>query len=310
MKKTSKLLVSALLFAFAFSLMAGCGKENGDGVKNNPPTPSVSANEIINQSVESLENMMDIEKNTQTVQATAFTAPNYNVDYAHERLSVLRGSGIALYFTQYLANNDFENDKVYVDTVSAEGMTLSFYAKKAVVENGVHVSLEMHQANSVNPLQVYFEYDFAAQKPSKTTIVSATDQANGYNLAVAQFDYSAQIAYSYNFYIASTDTTAIKTALTQKTFHFETFTAYNVESYVFAKLYADTNTIESYGYRTGSTDEINATSEQVSALYASIYDAVKNTCTPVALLDTSTVTEKVYYIDMYSYGSSRVMQIQ
>lgn len=314
MKRIKNVFISTLLLACTFALATGCDADKKES--SSAPLPSVSANEIITQSIAQMENMMGIEKKAEATKATAYVAPNYNVDYAHERLSVLRGSGSALYFTEYLANDsyDFETDTVYKDTVVAEGMTLQFYAKKSIVEGGVHVSLEMHQIQgdmeNVSPIQIYFDYDYKAQKPSKTTIVSASETENFYDIAVAQFDYSTKIAYSYNFQILTSDTTALKEALTGQSLDFEKFSTYLVGNYVFAKLHTDTNTIESYGYKVGQTDEVNATSEQVSELYETIYAEVKNACVPVALLDTSTVVEKVYYVDMYAYAINLVMQIK
>ena len=314
MKKITKHFTSILLVLLILAIATACTPP--DNGSQNPPPPSVSANEVINQSVAELEDMMGIENSEAAPQLTAFVAPNYAVNYENERLSVLRGSGLAIYFTQYLAKESygFADGTVYKDTVTVENTTLNFYAKKAAVDGGVAVSLEMHQTvgseESVNPIYIYFEYDYTAERPSKTTIVSVTDNAAVYNIAVAQFDYTEEIAYSYNFRVGGEDAAAVKTAFTNKDLDFEKFSACTATGYTFAKLYTKTGTIESYAYMTGREDAIDATEDDVAALYNAIYGEVKDACVPVALLDAASATAKVYYQDMWTYGASRVSAIQ
>lgn len=315
MKKITKRFTSILLVLLILAIATACTPPD-NGSQNPPPPPSVSANEVINQSVAKLEDMMGIENSEAAPQLMAFVAPNYAVDYNNERLSVLRGSGIAVYFTQYLAKEDygFSDGTVYKDTVTVENMTLNFYAKKAAVDGGVAVSLEMHQTvgeiESVSPIQIYFEYDYTAEQPSKTTIVSVTDNDAVYNIAIAQFDYTEEIAYSYNFQVSSADAAAVKTAFTNKDFDFEKFSACTASAYTFAKLYTKTGTIDSYAYMAGREDAIDATEDDVAALYNAIYGEVKDACVPVALLDAASATAKVYYQDMWTYGASRVSAIK
>ncbi|MBE7091540.1 MAG: hypothetical protein E7363_06515 [Clostridiales bacterium] len=308
MKTFTKLFTATLLCVLSLSLITACGPKG-------PKKPSVSTNEVITQSVAKMEEMMGISAPAET-QTVAFTLPNYTVDYANERLSVLRGSGIGLYFAQYVAGESvaLADDVIYKDTVTAEDVTLDFLLKKSAVEGGIHLTMEMHQTNSgeaaVSPIQIYFAYDYTAKKPVKTTIVSANERAGGYDLAVAQFDYGTQTAYSYNFTLAAADLSPLKTALTEKTLDFEGLSEYSLYRYVFAKLHADTGTVEAYGYQAGSTDEISATETEVSTLYNGIYAQVKDACVPVALLDDAAATQKVFYQDMWAYGSSRVMAIE
>ena len=310
MKNLIKILSLALTVILTLSLMVACNSPD-----KNPP-PSVSTNEVINQSISQLEDMMDIERGGGGAQPTAFVVPNHTVDYENERLSVLRGSGIALYFTEYIANqsNSFNDETIYKDTVSEQGITVSFYAKKAVVDGGVHVSLEMHQSvggvEMVNPIQIYFEYDYAAKKPTKTTIVAVTENSSSYGISLAQFNYAEEIAYSYNFVVSATDKDSVKTALAEKSFDFAKLSACNIGRYVFAKLHPDNGTIESYGYVMGGTDEILANEADISALYSSIYNEVKNACVPVALLNPADASEKVFYVAMWSYGSERISVIK
>ncbi|MBE5742831.1 MAG: hypothetical protein E7360_05925 [Clostridiales bacterium] len=317
MKAFTKIFKPIFLFVLALSLLVACDPiDNDDDKPNGPITPSVSANEVINQSIAKMEDMMDIEINQEVAQPTAFVVPNYNVDYDNERLSVLRGSGIGLYFSQYIATEDynFEDNTVYKDTVSEQGITLNVHAKKTVVDGGVNITLENHQTyqgvTMVMPIHIYFEYDYTAEKPSRTTIVSVNDDGSRYELAVAQFDYSEEIAYSYNFVVTAQGKDAVKAALTQKNLNFDTLIACDLTEYVFAKLAPSENTIQSYGYKDYGTDEITATQDEVAALYASIYDHVKNACVPVEPLDVVNAVQKVYYQDMYTYAVTRIMAIQ
>ena len=307
MKLLTKALSTLLLFALALTTLLACG--DGDTGK------SVSSEEVINQSIAKIEDMMDIESGTD-ITPTAFVAPNYTVDYNDERLSVLRGSSLALYFTQYIANsaNGFEDNTVYKDTVSAEGVTLNVHVKKADVDNGIHVTLENHQTyngvSSVHPIQVYFEYDYDAKVPTRTTIVAAGEADNGYYVAVAQFNYETEVAYSYNFEVSSENTATVKAALAEKNLDFATLVSGEVSEYRFAKLTPKTSAIESYSYTGYGTEEITATEAEVSALYASIYAEVKDACVPVELLDVANASAKVYYQDMYTYASGKVMAIK
>ncbi|MBQ8290934.1 MAG: hypothetical protein IJX88_00280 [Clostridia bacterium] len=314
MKSFTKPFTSILLFILTFSFMTACNESNSGASSSQTPPPSVSSNAIITESVSEMEDMMNLNSNT-SIQSMAFSTPNYTVEYANERLSVLRGSGIALYFTKYLATEsyNFADDTIYKDTLVVENADISFYAQKTVVDNGVHVTLEMHQTvnelEMVNPIQIYFEYDYTEEKPIKTTIVATTENSSMYSISVAQFDYSTQIAYSYNFQAATSDTAAVKTALTAKNFDFEKFAACTVSYYTFAKLHTSNNTIESYGYTSNGTAESTATSNDVSTLYNSIYGQVKNACVPVDLLDPATAVAKVYYADMWAYGANMISKI-
>ena len=307
MKLLTKALSTLLLFALALTTLLACG--DGDAGK------SVSSEEVINQSIAKIEDMMDIESGTD-ITPTAFVAPNYTVDYNDERLSVLRGSSLALYFTQYIANsaNGFEDNTVYKDTVSAEGVTLNVHVKKADVDNGIHVTLENHQTyngvSSVHPIQVYFEYDYDAKVPTRTTIVATGENDSGYHIAVAQFNYETEVAYSYNFEVAGEHKATVKAALSEKNLDFATLVSGEVSEYRFAKLTPKTSTIECYSYTGYGTEEITATEAEVAALYASIYAEVKDACVPVELLDVTNATSKVYYQDMYTYASGKIMAIK
>ncbi len=319
MKALTKIFTTVLLFILTCSLFTACispDPDNGDNSKPTPtPTPTFSANQVINQSITTMESLMKIEEGNGN-NLMAFVSPNYEVDYANERLSVLRGSGSALYFTEYLANDEyqFSDNVIYKDTINEQGVNATFFAKKSKVENGVHVTLEMHatqgETTMVSPIQVYFDYDYKNEKPLKTTIVSASDNGSIYNVAVAQFDYTQNLAYSYNFQISFTDISDIKTALSQKAFDFEKFTTFNAVNYLIAKLHPTDGTIESYAYRIGATDEITATENEVSALYNAVYGQVKDACAPVDLLSTDNATAKVYYKEMYTYGANKVMAIK
>lgn len=333
MKTFTKSFKFVFIFVLLLSVLSACTPpqvyESPSGAPSGSPSDgpsgapddgsgvaSVSTNEVINQSVAKMEEMMDIEVSGSGAQPMSFITPNYNVDYNNERLSVLRGSGLSMYFSQYLASlgDDFKDGIVYKDTVTDSGVTLNIYAKKTIIDGGVQVTLENHQtANgsvTVYPIQIYFEYDYTLQKPSKTTIVATTENGDYYDIALAQFDYATQNAYSYNFSVASSDKDTVKAAFAQKNLTFDKFIACEYSKYVFGKLNPNEGTIESYGYQNEATDEINATQDQVAALYNAIYEQVKNACVPIELLDTTDVTNKVYYQTMWQYGVSRVTQIK
>ncbi len=309
MKKITKTLSLLLILVLAISCATACSGE--DDKKT-----SVSSNQVINQSVYQMEEMMDIEHTQTTASLISYVSPNYNVDYANERLSVLRGSGIGMYFSEFLAKSDnqFEDNVLYKDAVSANGDTVEVYTKKTTYEGGVFVSLEMHQSigenEQVSPIQIYFEYDYEAKEPTKTSIISASAKGNTYSIAVAQFNYITNVSYSYNFDITSSDIASVKSSLSAMTFDFTKLCEQNVTSYLFAKLYTETGTIDSYAYRDYGTDEISADYNAVSAFYNSVYDEVKSVCVPVESLDVSTATAKVYYTEMWTYASSKIMTIR
>ncbi len=311
MKKITKTLALLLAFVLTLCLLSSCG-DNDDKKR------SVSTNDVINQSVTMLEDMMDIEDETTAALPTSFVSPNYSVDYAHERLSVLRGSGTGLYFSKFLAdeNNGFKDDVLYKDSISESGVTANVYVEKANYAGGVFISLEMHQTQGsvtrVSPIQIYFEYDYSAKKPTRTSIISASSHQNNYSVSVAQFDYLNNVAYSYNFQLSTEDALAFKTQLQNESLTFDKFVEYDVATYLFAVLDTNNNTIESYAYNYTSPEnsEASADYEDVETLYGTVYSAVKKVCAPVENFDVSKATQKVYYANMWAYAMDKVQKIQ
>lgn len=308
MKLFKKILATAIISILALSTITSCGAgDDGD-------ERTVSSNEVISQSIAKIEEMMEIGGNSET-QLTAFIPPNRNVDYENERLSILRGSGSALYFTQYLSNPDlkFDDNAIYRDTISEEGMTLNIYVQKNDFDDGVQVNLENHQSygdeTAVFGIQIYFEYDYSEKKPIKTTIVAITEEYD-YSVALAQFDYETNLAYSYNFSVSAQGVATVKSALSQKELDFQTLCTAGATEYLFAKLNPSNKTIESYAYYDSAADEITATESDVSALYSSVYAEVKDACVSVPALDVATATQKAYYRDMYTYAMSKISTIQ
>ena len=307
MKKLTKTLAPLLIVTILISCLIACG---------NNENSTVSSNKVITESVYQMEEMMSIEHTDGGITPVSFISPNYTVEYAHERLSVLRGSASSIYFSEFLAKTDknFKDDVLYKDTVSEGGVTAEIYAKKSEYKNGVFVSLEMHQTNgenkNISPIQMYFEYDYEAKKPTRTSIIQAVASDVGYSLALAQFDYASKVAYSYNFVIEESDISALKSQLSAKTLDFAKFCEHEATSYLFAKLHTETATIEAYAFRDYGTDEISADYNTVSALYNSIYAEVSGVCVPIEGFNTSSATEKEYYMEMWSYASSKIMAIQ
>ncbi len=308
MKKITKLFASLLLFILSFSLFTACNdNDSGNGDQNPPQT--VSSNEIINQSIDKIEDMMTVQT---TIKLTSYVAPNNEIDYNHERLSVLRGAGLGIYFSEYIANssNGIEDNVIYKDVVSQGDITLNVYAKKTVVDSGVVVTLENHMQDSITPIYVYFNYDYNNNKPLNVSIVQAVLGDNSCSISVAKFDFIDNVAYSYNFYLQTDDITFVKTSLAEKTFTFDTLSNCNVQNYLFAKLNPDSNTILGYSYKDSGDSQINATYTQVETLYNEIYQKIKDVCVPVNPLDVTSTLNKVYYVSMYSHARDKVMAIQ
>ena len=119
-----------------------------------------------------------------------------------------------------------------------------------------------------------------------------------------------EVAYSYNFEVSGEHKAAVKAALAEKNLSFATLVSGGVEDYRFAKLTPKTSKIESYSYTEYGTEDITATEAEVTALYDSIYNEVKDACVPVELLDVSNATQKVYYMDMYTYAVTKITNIK
>lgn len=323
MKKITKLLTVLLLLAVALSLFAACnGSDDGDGdqttaltgqnppVTGQTPSPTVSSNEIINQSIDKIERMMGIQAQS-TVSLVSFTAPNYLVDYDHERQSILNGAGLGMYFSKFLADpaNGIEDNVTYKDTVSEGDITLTVYGRKATTSNGVTVVLENHHSTPVIPIIVYFEYDFQANKPISTSIVQPVLFGDVYTVSLAKFVYDTGMAYSYNISLTTTDAVALQSSLSQKTFTFDKVVENTLTGYNFTKINTSNKTLESYAYSPDRNDSVSATYEQVATLYNSIYGEVKEACVPTELLDTEAAEVKEYYRAMYGFAVEQLQAI-
>lgn len=309
MKKTTKLLTLLLLLIFLFSFVTACSNPDNDSNKQNPPL-TVSSNEIINQSIDKIEEMMEIQPKS-TISPASFINPNYRVDYDNERQSILNGAGLGMYFSKFLADPaiGIEDNVTYKDVVSEGDITLTVYCKKITVSNGVIVVLENHQSSPIIPIIVNFEYDFQANKPISTSIVQPIFFGDTYTISLAKFVYNTNMAYSYNIELNTSDISGLKSSLSQKNFTFDKVVANNILSYNFTKINTSNKTIESYAYNPDYYDQVSATYEQVEILYNSIYQEVKEVCVPIDLLDISTTVDKAYYRLMYGYAVNKLQSI-
>ena len=309
MKKITKLLTFLTLIISFVLLISACNNSDDSNDEQNTP-PTVSSNEIINQSIDKIEEMMEIQPQS-TLSFLSFVAPNYNVDYAHERQSILNGGGIGVYFSKFLADpaNGIEDNVTYKDIESEGDVTITVYTKKITTNNGVIVMLENHYSQPIIPIVVYFEYDFELNKPISTSIVQPIIYGDSYKISLAKFVFNTNMAYSYNIDLTTSDVSNLKSNLTQKTFTFDKFVANTITRYNFTKINTLTKTFESYAFAPEYDDFVSATYEQVETLYNSIYQEVKEACVPIDYLDISTSVDKEYYRSMYGYAINKLQSI-
>lgn len=299
------LILSSLLFT-----LSAC---------SNPPDNSgnqVSAKQIINESIDKMEDMFtveqpDLQNNQSANQTFALVLPNQDVDFDHERTSIIRGSCFSMYTAKYISNlEDFAIGTTYLDVIEMSGMTLEFLFRAEKVADGITANMEMHQSSgqntSVSKIQLYFHYDYQNKTPLDTTIVSFSTSS----LALAKLDYKTDEALSYEFDIIDSNYDAIKTALNQKSFDFDKFAENTYSRYKFAKMQVSLQTMQAYMYVSGQDGQGSSiTQDQLKSFYNDVYSKVKNECVERDFLDKATAVSKVYYEQMYTYAMQEVMNL-
>ena len=296
MKSLTKLLATILLVILSLSLsLAACA---------DPKTEKTSA-DVIKESIAEIESSVFTTDSTTGITPMAYVEPNSTVEYALELQSILRGCGMGLYTADYVATffDDFKTDTVYLDNSISQ---LSFLFKAENSDTGVNSTLEMHNGNSKNQIKTYFNYDYTLNSPTNTTIVMLMNMENMMQIAVAQFDYLNDIAYSFELNFSCSDISAVNTHLSNGTFTFEQFISCDIMTYKLAKINLANKSVQSYVFNFGSNaNNLSATQEQVGALYNEIYNSIKVACKPTVYLDASNATAKIYYTNLYAYISSK-----
>ena len=302
MKSLTKLLATILLVVLTLSFPLAACADPGDSGAGTPPAAKTSV-DVIKESVAELEASVFENTSTSGNNPLAYVAPNASVEYANELQSIFRGSGMGLYTADYVATyfDNFEVDTVYLDN-SIAYLKFMFQAKNS--STGVNATLEMNNGDSTNQIKTYFNYDYTLNKPTDTTVVTQMASENTIRIAIAKFIYGTSTAYSFEIVFAGDNIEDARAKLTNGTFNFEQFIAYDILSYKLAKINLENKTIESYVYGYGTIDA-TATQEQVGALYNEIYASVKGAIEPIVYLDTSNAIEKEYYVKLYSYISSK-----
>lgn len=301
------LLVILVLFIVCYATACATPQEEDKGDNQ------VSAKQVIDDSVANMENMFSVDAVSKLSldQAYALVLPNQNVDYEHERTSIIRGSCFSMYTAEYVSDlTDFEIGTTYIDKIESAGMTLEFLFRAENVEDGITANMEMHQTvgqeTSISKIQLYFHYDYQNEIALDTTIVSFGKAS----IALAKLDYQSEEAFSYEFNVEEANYENVKSQLSEKKLDFDKFIENEILRYKFAKINVKSESIQAYSYVAGQEgQDISTTQEQLKAFYNDVYAKVKNECVERDFLDKAAATQKVYYENMYAYARDKVMQL-
>ena len=299
MKKFKKIVIAILALVLCLPtviIFTGCKKNPGDG--------EISASQVIKESVTEVESMIYTENTQETSQSLSiplsFTAPNTELKMLYELQSAMRGSGLSLYFSDFLIRylTNFDTNTLYKD----EFITgYKFLYKVTNLENGIYAHAEMQSASSSSQMKVYFIYDYENEKPLETIIVLPRDTA----ISIAKFDFTTSTAYSFAIGVNAGDSQSFYNALGLQTLDFDAFMGLSVKEYIITKFNLAQSTMEGYKYSTSGSATINATEEQVKTLYNEIYNAVKVYAVPTESLEDNNATNASFYKNMYTYASKK-----
>ncbi|MBQ8425629.1 MAG: hypothetical protein IJX17_06370 [Clostridia bacterium] len=315
MKKINKIL-SIIIVAFIICIpvmfvLSGCKKPNNPNTPNNPNNSNssiTSAKDVVKKSISKMENIVYKDKETTEVVSYSFNSPNQTMDYTNELISILRGSGTSVYFTDYLLNriSNIQMNVVYEDIISNESLgidDISFSFKLSEITSGFMLTLMNKSGEgeklSVSLIKTYFIYDYELEKPIETVIVYQGDSF----INVAAFDFTDDTAYAFDI-LLSENNEDFSEFLKNKNLNFENFKSLDLIKYNFIKI----NELEKIGYAffKEEKESINVSENDVKELYTEIYDKIKDYVVPSDYLKLENKTSLLFYQDMYLYSRLKV----